>query len=135
MKETLTCTDCGKNWKRERVRGRKPQLCPKCTTQVAAAQVIRPAKASKVTPPAATETTPTPAVQSAGNASLTVAKVLDIMHPRPTNWKQLNEETANGSQWQCPRCKWILTLSVGVTDVPVHKCSSASKVYPLERIA
>ena len=29
--ETLTCTDCGLPWVRERVRGRKPQRCPSCS--------------------------------------------------------------------------------------------------------
>lgn len=28
--ETLTCTACGQDWQRERVRGRKPKLCPDC---------------------------------------------------------------------------------------------------------
>ena len=29
--ETLTCTQCGNTWERQRVRGRKPLRCPNCT--------------------------------------------------------------------------------------------------------
>lgn len=31
--ETLTCGGCGLEWSRERVRGRKPTLCPDCTPE------------------------------------------------------------------------------------------------------
>jgi DNA polymerase-3 subunit epsilon len=33
--ETLTCIDCGSNWQRPRVRGRKPHRCPDCVSDSA----------------------------------------------------------------------------------------------------
>lgn len=34
--ETLICVECNTSWERERVRGRKPKLCPGCKPDVTA---------------------------------------------------------------------------------------------------
>jgi len=57
-----------------------------------------------------------------------------MLHPKPTNWRELVEATKNGSTWQCPRCKWKMEVSVPLTDVPTHKCTPISRSQPLERI-
>ena len=46
MKETLICSICKNNWKRELTRGRKPTVCPKCVklAQKEAAKVKKTAQ-------------------------------------------------------------------------------------------
>jgi hypothetical protein len=144
MKETLTCTACGKNWKRELVRGRKPKLCAKCAADYAKPAPVDPAPAPKRqrrsveaqkvsdTPPSQLSESKDPSVDS----SLDLHDIWDALTPRPRNWKEIKQSTANGSKWQCPHCKMIISVEISLIDIPIHKCNPASnKTYRLERIS
>lgn len=171
MKETLTCTSCGKDWKREVTRGRKPKLCKKCfkdtlTTTKPAKQIVveesapeqpkrrgRPPRIATVV-----ETPPEPVAEvpkrrgrpprvilpvepppslpvPIQTSDLTLRQIWSVLVPKHARWRELVAETENGSRWQCPKCKWVLEVSVALTDIPYHKCSpAASRVQSLERI-
>jgi predicted RNA-binding Zn-ribbon protein involved in translation (DUF1610 family) len=120
MNETLTCTVCSKEWKRERVRGRKPLLCPKC------------ARAQDLPLPKSVPTSLTaPLVQSdikndsiaSSDFTLTPGKVYTALHPKPSNYKDLLQQTRNGSTWKCPNCNHVLKLEIPVSDIPTHRCT------------
>ena len=120
MNETLTCTVCSKEWKRERVRGRKPLLCPKC---VKAQDLPLP----KTVP----ASLPDPLVQSdikndsiaSSDFTLTPGKVYTALHPKPSNYKDLLDQTKNGSTWKCSNCGHILKLEIPISDIPTHRCT------------
>lgn len=151
MKETLTCTICGKDWKRDVTRGRKPKVCKKCFKQslkissasssnthspdVASSSPKRSIKAAKVNENTTVSEPYSIADNSAvPSANLTIRQVWSMLHPKPTNWRELFQDTKGGSVWQCPKCKWIMHVSVPVTDIPTHKCTPLSKSSPLERV-
>ena len=116
MNETLTCTVCSKKWKREKLRGRKPLLCPKCV------------KAQDLPFP---KTSPTVLVQpitktdsiDLSDFTLTPATIYAALHPRPSNYKDLIEQTKNGSTWKCPNCNNLLELEIPISDIPTHRCT------------
>lgn len=52
MTQELTCEQCGKDWTRAAVRGRKPKVCPACRGDIKAPQEPPPVDHEPVTPPA-----------------------------------------------------------------------------------
>jgi len=138
MKETLTCTQCEKRWRRERSRGRKPHLCPKCTKAAAniqpkkkavveVAEVSKKKKFRKVEPKrievkASNQKDDSP-------QELSVGKVLSYYHPTD---EKLREQTKGGSQWKC-RCGYIFETKFSLTAVPTHKCTENGKSIPMTR--
>lgn len=163
MKETLTCTSCGKDWKREVTRGRKPKLCKKCfkdtlkqVEEPAAEQPKRRGRPPRVAAVAETPSEPVveapkrrgrpprviipvepppPPPAPVQGSDLTLRQIWSVLVPKHARWRELVAETENGSRWQCPKCKWVLEVSVALTDIPYHKCSPASsRVQSLERI-
>lgn len=142
MKETLTCTQCEKRWRRERSRGRKPHLCPKCVKANAKLQpkpkaVVEVSEVSKVKKTRKVSSRKVTAVMSASGTensnhdNLTTGKVYRFFHPSD---EKLKEETKGGSKWKCKKCGYILDVKISLTAVPTHKCSEGSKSYPMERI-
>jgi Zn-finger protein len=142
MNETLICETCGKKWKREVSRGRKPKNCLKCIVKIESQKVkenkpLRLVEAKKKTvKKVETETEikiETETKKTFDN--LTKSKVYQSLYPLPDNSKELFNETKNGSKWRCPNCKYVIDVPVGVTSIPTHTCSFAvNKVYLCERI-
>lgn len=135
MKETLTCETCGKNWKREISKGRKPKNCLKCAPK------IEPQKTKQAKPIRLVEAKKPVVEQKVEIESkkefdtLTKGKVYQSLYPLPDNSQELFNETKNGSKWRCPNCKYVIDIPIGVTAVPTHTCSFAvNKVYLCERI-
>lgn len=117
MEEELTCTSCSSTWKRTRLRGRKPLLCPACTSLEST--VIKLASPEvKIS-----ESEVVPKNTSSESSDLSVSKVHSMMHPRPVNYQDMLESTKKGSKWKCPGCGSILTMLVGISDVPTHRCT------------
>jgi transposase-like protein len=136
MKETLTCASCGKSWKRELKRGRKPKLCKKCIADLADSPVVEKVdKTAQRTVVAEKIETTSSSAPTEPSPEIPMKKIWNMLQPRPSNWKTLAEETADGSSWRCPKCKWTLDLLLPVTDVPSHKCTPASRSQRLERLS
>jgi len=136
MKETLTCTQCEKRWRREKTRGRKPHLCPKCTktltktqpkkkTVVQIVEVKKTKTFRKITKKQIQATT-----SNDDPNELTVGQIYQYFHP--TNEK-LKEETKGGSTWKC-RCGYKIEIKFPLTATPTHKCTENSKPIQMERI-
>jgi hypothetical protein len=142
MKETLTCTQCNSNWKREVSRGRKPVLCPKCLKQSlkshstpvkkASKQVARPAlktapsrKVSKppVSPSRTPSQNPLPKPVEDPSTDFDIRQVYSILSPKPKNYQELLSSTKNGSTWQCPLCKHIISVAISILQPPSHRCT------------
>lgn len=139
MKETLTCTSCGKDWKREVTRGRKPKLCKKCfkdtLKQVKHSAAEQPKRRGRPPRVIISVEPPLPPPAPVQSSDLTLRQIWNVLVPKHARWRELVAETENGSRWQCPKCKWVLEVSVALTDIPYHKCSPASsRVQSLERI-
>lgn len=152
MKELLTCAQCEKRWRREKTRGRKPTICPKCTKaalkQSAAPKKKTPVQVQEVKPvkkraKRKVVATPKKAVASSAKKDieesndpeeLTVGKVYSMMHPRPSNSDDLRTSTKGGSTWRCTSCRKTFKLLLPVTAPPTHQCSPSSKSKPCERV-
>lgn len=141
MKETLSCLECGKDWKRDLVRGRKPKLCPKCTANIiksttpqkSVQKADRSVPAKKISKTEAVASAP---VSDATHIDLDLHDVWTALTPRPSNWKQIKESTAKGSTWECPRCKHRISFTISIIDTPYHKCNpNQTKTIRLERVA
>ena len=104
MKEKLTCTQCEKTWSRQKTRGRKPILCPKCATQTE--------------PEPETETT-----------EISAAQVYQYYHPTD---KELAKSTKGGSTWQC-RCGYTYKTRISLSAIPTHKCNENGKSIQMKR--
>jgi len=117
MKETLNCSSCGKNWKRDRVRGRKPIFCPKCV-----ANNTEPPKEiiQNITKPVEKVEHK---VQDTEKDSL-LHDVYKFFYPKVTDDQLKNQKS--GSKWQCPSCNYLLTLYIPISDIPYHKCTPSS---------
>lgn len=125
MKESLVCTSCGRTWKRERTRGRKPVFCPTCSVP---SPTIPKTRSPKSTPrtavPVSTQNSPvSSSVENSSDKKLTVSKVLQSLYPRPKDAEELREATKNGSSWKCPSCGHIIVLYVSISDIPTHRCT------------
>lgn len=143
MRETLKCEQCEKNWRREKTRGRKPKLCPKCLKAFQAAQ---PRKAvvevQKIEPKKvrATRKDKVAIINSAEqhaslDKTITVGTVYRHYHPQPPDADELRAATKGGSTWRCTFCKHEIKLFLPVSAPPTHKCSETSKSKPCERIS
>lgn len=109
MEEELVCNSCSKKWKRHRTRGRKPLICPNCLA--ATAQSSIPAEPSQ------------PKQDSSESSGITKSLIFKTLFPKPDNYEELLESTKNGSVWKCTNCGSMLTLNVGITTVPTHRCT------------
>jgi hypothetical protein len=67
-KEKLTCDKCSKQWERISSRGRKPKLCPNCTSDSPPVLIHKPSTSNQ----------PTPKVTKSINA--------DVVYPAPSKW-------------------------------------------------
>lgn len=161
MKETLTCTVCEKQWKRDLVRGRKPVVCPRCLKAAAKEadqakkekekaklaaekEAKRSTKASTapsrkiIKPPVEPKPQPAPepaspsAVQS--KQKVTASMVYRDYYPKPS--EQFLEDTRNGSEWHCDNCKKHLSVSVPLCAAPTHFCPpNTTRVKAFERVS
>jgi rubrerythrin len=151
MKESLTCEQCGKVWKRELTRGRKPKICKTCfksalklktkTPQAAKPQLrsVPTRKAAVATPITVSGFENVSVVASADDKDpnwnektfgLTVRDVFSAFHPKPKNYRELAEQTKNGSTWQCTKCKAIIEVALPLIEPPTHVCSPGLKHIP-----
>jgi uncharacterized Zn finger protein len=144
VKESLTCSQCSKTWKREVSRGRKPVLCPACLKknvkekekQAKQKEVVVSKNDRKVT------AVPKEAVQtvvvtenSEDKIKLTTADILREYYPLPSNSDELLKSTKNGSTWGCTKCGATLKVNIAVTAIPTHRCPRKStNIRPYERI-
>lgn len=132
MKETLTCSSCKKNWKREKSRGRKPVFCPSCTKKIVNS---KPEKVVKKEVQLKTEQ-PKSEIVSISKDEFKIKNIISQVYRDyyPEN-KDLIEETKNGSHWHCPRCRQDLVIHVPVCAVPTHHCPpNSSLIKPYERV-
>jgi hypothetical protein len=127
MKETLTCSSCRKSWKREKARGRKPLVCPKCARSNAlVSQPIQNQKPIKTEPKKAIKTQPkivpkTQETQTTKSSRFDISVVYKTLYPKVED-KQL-ENQKSGSSWKCSSCGYVLKVFIPICDIPVHKCS------------
>jgi rubrerythrin len=128
MEEHLTCSVCEKSWTRTKARGRKPLVCPTC---LSSGTTFIPRSISNSDSKTETKTT-----EPSKPTDLSVSKVHSMMHPRPVNYQDMLESTKKGSKWKCPGCGSILTMLVGITDTPTHRCTpNTVTVKIMERIS
>lgn len=124
MEEQLTCSVCQKSWTRTKARGRKPLVCPTCLS-TGSTFIPVPDKSSD------SKKTDKPFF-----SDLSISKVHGLLHPKPSNHQDMLESTKKGSTWKCPGCGSILTMLVGITAVPTHKCTPDTVTVKLmERIS
>jgi len=131
MHESLLCSNCNKKWSRQKVRGRKPLLCPSCLTATeVSSSIVKPSKKlspKKLSTPQPVDNPSSDVHELEKNISseqkLTKGFVIQKCHPKPANYQELRESTKNGSVWKCSSCGHILKLDIGITDVPVHRCT------------
>lgn len=110
MKEKLTCTKCSKTWTRNRLRGRKPLLCPSCL-KISSSSIQ-------------------PAVQ------LSRKKLVRMATPKEKNSNKDKIIIDGPSKWQCSSCLVSVTIEIGIYDPPTHACRKRlKKNYPLERVS
>ncbi len=106
MIEKLQCTQCDARWGRQRTRGRKPLVCPTCADLNAQEGLPSKPKAKL-------------AVASPVEKSTRIFKVY-IEGP---------------SEWQCNICSVMMKVPLGVTAIPLHRCSKKSNTtLPMEQI-
>lgn len=105
--ETLTCIKCTKSWNRQKVRGKKPKLCPSC----------KESESLQLTQ------SDDPEDQIDYDIPLTEEEP-----PPPTKYKP-------GSKWICNNCKAYVKVGVGINNPPTHACRKRMrKIFPLEQI-
>ena len=128
MKETLTCSICKKNWKRETARGRKPIACPSCLKK----QLKQVSK--KVTKPVLVEEK-IEQVEEKEKVNISKSQVFRDYYPKPNNYEELIESTKNGSHWHCSKCNKELKCGVALSAIPVHTCPpNSGKIKEYERV-
>lgn len=157
MKETLTCSVCSKNWKREITRGRKPTSCPRCLKAAEKEQAVkqktktvRPApvppapveaespkprrgRPSKVvaTP---VEAVPEPPVEVQPKVKVTLAMVYRDYYPKGN--QELIESTKKGAEWECKACNKHFKTVVSVATPPTHHCPpNSTRIKEYERVS
>jgi ribosomal protein L37AE/L43A len=134
MEETLTCSQCSKKWKRQRTRGRKPVVCPKCV-----ANNTEPPKINQNQNTVSTEPKVQPKVIAdclKPDKSELIA-VYQSLYPKPSKESdQLKNQGSSGTTWKCTHCGYTLVIGVILSDIPTHKCSENSiRVRELQRIS
>ena len=131
MQESLTCSLCSKTWKRNKTRGRKPTICPKCIKLSTPPSVL---KTKSVSSPKLSPQIQKP-IEIKSSSEITQNQVYQVLYPKDPSHKELLESTKNGSTWRCTACGNIIKLAVAVSAIPTHKCSpSSSKINLYERI-
>ena len=124
MNESLTCTSCSKVWKRQRTRGRKPLLCPKCTKEQTVNIPVKKTSRKIIAKPISESlSTPEKEVQTKTKSDLTLSKVINTLIPKRPDAAQIAESTKNGSVWQCPACKSTIEMCLPLNDIPTHRCT------------
>jgi ribosomal protein L37AE/L43A len=130
MEETLVCSQCSKKWKRQRSRGRKPVVCPKCI----ATNTQPPEPIQKKTPVPTEPKIELPAVLPEKSFLVTIYQSLYPKADR--NNDQLKNQGPSGSTWKCSHCNYVLKIGVILSDIPTHKCNEHSvRVRELQRIS
>lgn len=125
MEEELTCTSCSSTWKRTKLRGRKPLLCPKCSSLESTS--------IKISEPQVQQSEPK--VLNSEISDLSVSKVHRQLHPRSSDYLDLRESTKKGSKWQCPGCNATLVMYLPLSAVPTHRCTpNTVSVKTMQRI-
>jgi len=129
MKETLTCSICKKNWKRETARGRKPIACPSCLKK----QITeRSKKTIKIVP---VEQKIEEDTEEKEKLNISKSQVFRDYYPKPNNYEELIQSTKNGSQWHCSKCNKELKCGVALSAIPVHTCPpNSGKIREYERV-
>lgn len=139
MKETLICTQCEKQWKREISRGRKPNFCPKCfksqtqKTQQKIKNIVEVKEVKKNNKIFKLQKKPLFINSTEKNFSqqeLTVGSIFNYYHPTDN---KLRQETKGGSQWKC-RCGYTFEVKFPLTAVPTHKCSENGRSIEMTRV-
>lgn len=103
--EILKCDSCGKNWNRQKTRGRKPKLCPDC--------IIAP-------------------IQENDSLEEDEDELDIVIAEEPPN--PPTKYPAN-TRWFCKSCSASVKIGVGLDEPPTHVCKKRLKrVYPLERV-
>lgn len=105
--EELICERCDAQWNRAKARGRKPKLCPQCTTSD-----------SSILPP----------VIQDDEDQLIDLPIAEELPPIPTKYKP-------NTKWKCHSCGAKVQIGVGINEPPTHKCPKRlKKVLPLEQL-
>jgi hypothetical protein len=143
MKESLVCSICEKNWKRDVTRGRKPTTCPSCLKKAARAAKASTAPSRKVTkgpiaPPAPpSEPTPPSAPEEAVQSKVKLSKsqVLRDYYPIHPKHEELLKSTKKGSLWFCKTCKQELRVNIALSAIPTHHCpKNSTRIKEYERV-
>jgi hypothetical protein len=113
MKETLNCNHCSKNWRRDKIRGRKPHYCPKCIKVLSLDNA--PIFIKKI------------------STSKPLQKVLvESAKPKTGSDKTWIESP---SYWQCLTCLVSIGVEIKINEPPTHRCQKrANRSYALEQI-
>lgn len=134
MQESLVCSVCEKTWKRNKTRGRKPTVCPKClksSIQISEPKQKQPNQKSeaKISEPIKS------IVQDKKTSDVTYKQIYQSLYPKDPSFEELRESTKNGSIWKCQACANVIRLDVAVTATPTHKCNpNSNKINLYERI-
>jgi hypothetical protein len=148
MKETLVCSICEKNWKRDLTRGRKPTVCPKCVKAAEKQAVLNKklleAKQSPTVVKARRKVKAVEIVETVAavepevvqpKIKLSKSLVYRDYYPLPSDYKEMIESTKNGSEWHCPDCKKTYVSQVPLVVAPTHRCPPLStKIKSFERV-
>ena len=130
MKETLTCSLCQKNWKREISRGRKPVVCPKCASKNIDKTTKKDVQ-SKVKNIEIVENK-----ETVNTEPISISQVFRDYYPKPSNYEELIESTKKGSLWHCPKCNKELKCNIALSAIPVHTCPpNTGKIREYERVS
>jgi|688.fasta_scaffold433807_3 hypothetical protein len=134
MQESLVCSVCEKTWKRNKTRGRKPTVCPKClksSIQVSEPKQKQPNQKSKAKISESIKSI----VDDKKTSDVTYKQIYKSLYPKDPSFEELRESTKNGSIWKCQACANIIRLDVAVTAIPTHKCNpNSNKINLYERI-
>jgi hypothetical protein len=134
MQESLVCSVCEKTWKRNKTRGRKPTVCPKClksSIQISEPKQKQPNQKSeaKISEPIKS------IVEDKKTSDVTYKQIYQSLYPKDPSFEELRESTKNGSIWKCQACANVIRLDVAVTATPTHKCNpNSNKINLYERI-
>lgn len=144
MKESLVCSICNKNWKREITRGRKPTTCPACIKKAERAAKASTAPSRKITkPPVAPPPTPVPEPSPTNVAEdavppkikLSKSQVLRDYYPIHAKREELIKSTKKGSLWSCKTCKQEIRVNIALSAIPTHHCpKNSTRVKEYERV-
>lgn len=117
MKETLTCNNCSKNWKRNKTRGRKPHYCPPCIKLLSSQP-------------------PSIYIKSVSTSSVKPLQKVLTVSDKPKTARKERQLIPAPSYWVCFSCKNCIGVEVGIFDPPTHKCEKkAKRSLALEKVS